>query len=116
MPTSLLHRGVDIQTGEFIIGFLILIDEKPAIICNSILTSKHQKDYTISKNDVYFIIPETLSVYSGLTDVDGNPIFSGDIVETFSISCVYRQQGNYPPPNVEVEEWKIERSVNEVNF
>lgn len=62
------------------------------------------------------IDPGTLGQATDVLDVNGNMIFEGDIVETFAIRLAYRQVGNYPPPNVEVEEYDIEHSVNTVVF
>ena len=62
------------------------------------------------------IDPETIGEWTGVDDVEGNPIYEGDIVETFCVYLAYQQVGNYPPPNIEVEEYKIKQSVNEVVF
>lgn len=101
---SIKFRGKDKVTGEWFYGNLYAEDNRGRThIC------------TLERGCLR-IDPETVGQFTGVDDVNGNPIFEGDIVETFSIYCAYRQVGDYPPPNVEVEEWAVKRSVNEVEF
>ena len=63
------------------------------------------------KDEIAVVYPTSVGLFTGNYDVNGNKIFDNDIIETFSFECTYRQIGNYPPPNVECEEWDIYRDV-----
>lgn len=111
------YRGISVEDGTEVYGFYCQVDGKPAIFPGGLTTHMSPAiTYIPVKECVVFIIPETLSIFTGTTDVKGQPIFTKDIVENFTIHCTYRQVGNYPPPNVECEEWDISQSTSEVEF
>lgn len=111
------YRGISVEDGTEVYGFYCQVDGKPAIFPSGLTTHISPAiTYIPVKECVVFIIPETLSVFTGTTDVKGRPIFTKDIVETFSIYCTYRQVGDYPPPNIECEEWEVQQSESEVEF
>lgn len=96
--------GIPIKTN---IGTYMVTEENPHI-CS---------EYGYMEIDEFVKVePESVEQYTDVDDVDGNPIFEGDIVETFAIYLEYQQVGNYPPPNIEVEEWAVKRSVDAVKF
>lgn len=121
MERQIKFRGKRIKDGKWIYGNLAdysmkvfnTIIEKKVIFGNIVSFATDNFGFVV---DDCAVDPATVGQYTGVDDVDGNPIFEGDIVETFSIYCSYRQVGDYPPPNVEVEEWAVKRSVNKVEF
>ncbi len=99
---NIQFRGKRIEDNKWIYGYLA---------DNNFINNVNE--IAIPSEEVY---PETVGQFTEVYDVNGTPIFEGDIVETFTIALAYRQVGNYPPPNIEVEEYEIERSVNKVEF
>lgn len=99
---NIQFRGKRIEDNKWIYGYLASKN-----FINNI------NEIATPSEEVY---PETVGQFTEVYDINNTPIFEGDIVETFTISLAYRQIGNYPPPNIEVEEYEIERSVNVVEF
>jgi hypothetical protein len=97
-------------------------DFDPAWAYGSLLTSGFfttRKQYNIVDENTrifYNALPETIGQFTGVYDINGAEIYEGDIVEQFTLYLAYQQVGNYPPPNIEVEEWEIKREVNVVEF
>ena len=94
---EILFRGKRVDNGEWITGSAI----------NILYDFKGEKRIYIGW---YEVIPETVGQWTGLTDMDGNKIFDGDVVERrFNITAfgktsteklvkpVYYQLGCYQP-------------------
>ena len=102
MNREIKFRGKRIDTGEWVYGYLA--DENYINDINTVDLSSVEVD------------PDTVGQYTGLEARNWKEIYEGDIVETFSLELEYQQKGNYPPPNIEVEEYEIVRNVGIVEF
>ncbi len=100
---KIIFRGKRKDTGEWVYGNLRIFGERAYI---SAIDCHAQSEVSL----------DSVGQYTGVNDVEGHPIYEGDIVETFAIYQSYLQVGDYPPPNIEVEEYDIKRSVNVVEF
>lgn len=109
MNRQIIFRGKRLDNGEWVYGDLEYNRKKNIA---RIHTYDEEGEYLMQ----HLVEPESVGQYTDVDDVDGNPIFEGDIVETFAIYLEYQQVGNYPPPNIEVEEWAVKRSVDAVKF
>lgn len=88
-----------------------------SLLTSGFFTTRKQYNIVDENNRIFYnALPETIGQFTGVYDIDGAEIFEGDIVEQFTLDLAYQQVGNYPPPNVEVEEWEIKREVNVVEF
>lgn len=96
MERKIKFRGKNIHTGEWLYGDYHREGKTHYIT--------KPGDFLREYAPIEFIVDgKTVGQYTGVNDINSNPIFEGDIVETFSIYLAYQQVGNYPPPNIEVE-------------
>lgn len=109
MKRQIIFRGKRLDNGEWVYGDL---EYNRAKNIARIHTYGEEGEYLMQ----HLVEPDSVGQYTDVDDVNGNPIFEGDIVETFAIYLEYQQVGNYPPPNIEVEEWAVKRSVDAVKF
>ena len=109
MNRTIKFRGKRIDNGEWVYGDLEYNRVKNIA-----------RIHTYDEDGEYFmqhlVAPSTVGQFTGLLDKNGKEIYEGDILESFSVYLAYQQVGNYPPPNIEVEEYAIKRSINEVEF
>lgn len=98
MKRQIIFRGKRLDNGEWVYGDL---EYNRAKNIARIHTYGEEGEYLMQ----HLVEPDSVGQYTDVDDVNGNPIFEGDIVETFAIYLEYQQVGNYPPPNIEVEEW-----------
>ena len=104
MKREIKFRGIRLDNGKWVIGDLILIKGGALIL-------------PIGKGwDQHMVDAETVGQFTGLKDKDGRDIYEGDIIECFYMNLSYQQKGNYPPPNIEVEEYEVVRNVSVVKF
>ena len=117
--TERIFRGKRINNGEWVYGayFTMHHNDNREHIHHFIIPDDTNISIgtPIEKIQVE-VISETVGQYTGVNDINNTPIYEDDLVETFQIYMSYQQVGNYPPPNIEVEEWDIKRSVHEVEF
>ena len=67
-------RGKKVENGEWIYGEVVTIDGK------KIIFPEGSTDFIVDGKEV---IPETVTRYSGMDDVNGTPIYEGDIYSTY---------------------------------
>lgn len=75
-----IHRAKLYKNNQWVNGW---------IVKNKFATNKHFIVYFPNEDDEYFYdvaIPESIGTFTGLYDINGKPIYTGDIVKTY-LSC-----------------------------
>lgn len=104
MKREIKFRGKRLDNGEWVIGLLV-----------KMWGGWHIIDWD-DENTAYPVHPDTIGQYTGMKDKNRRDIYEGDIIECFYMNISYQQKGNYPPPNIEVEEYEVVRNVDVVKF
>ncbi len=90
---EILFRGKRIDDGVWVYGHYVhQYDEDMIYLPDGI--DKH------GGFDCYKIVPETVGQFTGLTDMNGEKIFEGDVIETYSRKYVVtfsEERGGYFP-------------------
>ena len=100
-----LYRGKDLNTGEWVEGYLLHVEGHDETF---IVDKFIQKEDSIVANDFKMIDPDTATMFTNRYDKNGKPIFEGDIVESSSWNEYFTINGNVMKPFVRrfVIEWK----------
>lgn len=106
---TIKFRGKRLDNGEWVYGDL---EYNRAKNIARIQTYDEDGEYLMQHS----VAPDTIGQFTGLLDKNGKEIYEGDVLESFSVYLSYQQVGNYPPPNIEVEEYAIKRRIDEVEF
>lgn len=108
MNRLIKFKGKDKNTKQWAFGIL---DFNTGMI-----NWEEEKDGKIFYPSSSDIINDTISQFSGILDTNNKEIYENDIVEFFRLELVYQQTGNYPPPNIEVEEYDINRKIGLIEY
>lgn len=80
MNTNNLTRGKDTVTGEWRVGYLVMIDGKPHIIENRDI-SEVGHHFQQEGDRPTWVDPKTVGMITPVKDTDGKTVFEGDVIE-----------------------------------
>lgn len=84
-----LYKGRRLDNGEWVRGYFVHLGDGRGRDSNRIYTGFAESDCGEFYPDFFEVDPETVSQYIGIDDVNGEPIFEGDVVTI----CDSRRQG-----------------------